>query len=134
MAITGAAKLRHRILKKRNNPVNEVNKKLVGELVQVVTLYLTKRMDTVSGRTLANTLRALADVSTSGDALVKLLESAAEQMRDRPHDFNGQERCMLVGTLASQRIFPGNVINESINRVRMLSYLALRCLGQTPEW
>ena len=88
------------------------------ELVQTVSRYLSKNMGTVSGRTLANTLRSLADVAGGSKDLENLLEGAATQMRSRPNDFHTQERCMLVGTFASQRIFPGNVINESVNRVR----------------
>lgn len=115
MALTGTAKLRFRLLKQRQNQIDRL--KLVRELTQGASAHLLKNLSTVSGRTLANTLRSLADLELNSDQLQKLLEGTAVQLKDRTDDFNTQERCMIVGTFAAQRIFPGHIINECVNRV-----------------
>lgn len=129
MAITGAAKLRFRLLKRwvKNQAVSRT--KIVKELSKAAQNHLKKNMSTVSGRTLANTLRSLVDLDSSSDDLEKLLEATVKELRDRPDAFNTQERCMIVGTLAAQRLFPGHIINESVNRVRfgfLLGFLLYR--------
>jgi hypothetical protein len=116
MATSGAAKLRFRLLKQKENLLNRT--KLVHELTQTVLSYLKKNLSKLSGRTLANTLRSLADLDAVTEDLQKILEDIGEEMRQRPEDFNTLERCMVVGLFASQRLHPGYIINESINRVR----------------
>jgi hypothetical protein len=122
MAITGAAKLRFRLLKEKKKPSKEVNEenrlKLLAELTNTIRVYITKNMSKVSGRTIANTLRSLADLGADSHDFHPLLETAAEELRNRPQAFTTQERCMMVGTFAAQRLFPGVIINECINRVR----------------
>jgi hypothetical protein len=126
MAMTGTAKLRFRLLKQSKNQVNR--NQLVHQLTQAVLAYLKKNLNTLSGRTLANTLRSLADIDPSGDNFAKMLEATGERLRKHPEIFNTLERCMVVGIFASQRIHPGYLINESVNRVRLRRNMS-SCLG-----
>lgn len=124
MAITGTSKLQFRLLSQKKNAGTQ-RQKLVGELNQTIYAYLLKHASTVSGRTLANTIRSLSDLQIRPEMLEKLLLQAAVELKQRPTAFNSQERCMLVGTFAAQRHHPGIIINESVNRVRHSALLKL---------
>jgi hypothetical protein len=112
MAATGLAKLRFRLL--RPDVTLPAQKQAMDNLIVTTQRYLTKRMHAMGGRALANTLRSLVDLN---GALPELLDEAARQLRDRPADFNTQERCMLVGTFAAERMHPGIIVFEAVNRV-----------------
>ena len=118
MAITGTSKLHYRLLKKT---IDGNRAKLVQELNQTIFSYLWKNMSTVSGRTVANTIRSLVELNLKKDLIEKLLVAAVEELRKRPTAFSTQERCMMVGTFAAERHHPGVIINESVNRVCSLT-------------
>eukprot|EP00892_Ulva_mutabilis_P012580 jgi/Ulvmu1/9695/UM055_0033.1 len=121
MAATGASKLRFRLLDKAADPAAR------GAFIVQLQRYLEKRMASVGGRTLANALRALADL---GAATQPLLLAAAEQLAARPDDFATQERCMLIGACAAQRLHPGNIVGNTVNRALQDEELSSTSAGQ----
>lgn len=109
MAATGASKLRFRLLDKATDPMAR------GAFIVQLQRYLKTHINTTGGRTLANTVRALVDLNSADP---ELLLATAEQMRKRPDDFSLQERCMVIGACAAQRFHPGDIVGNTVNRVR----------------